>query len=303
MLKAPLEQRIENMLENAGYVTVKYHGCFDVAAKKKQMLLIKVLQNIDAFSEEQSENLRLIASNLGASPLLVGEQTRVEKLRTGIVYERYGIPSLNYQTLQKLVEDAVFPTIYRDRGGLYVKIDSDALREARGESHLTQRELAELVGVNNKVIYEHEKQQLRMMLEIAQKLEKVLHKKIIKEVDILNIVQKNEKTMPKDSMEKGVGKKLKSIGFSIDYVRGAPFDILAKDKALVISDVESNKRRILTRVHALKQFIEFSKKPAVVITERHSKDALEGIPVISKSELEEIDNSKQLISIAKRVKR
>ena len=298
-----LEQKLESLLENEGYVTAGYHGCFDIAARKNRILLIKVLQNIDALSRGQAENLKLVASNLGASPLLVGEQTRIEKLRAGVVYERYGVPSVNFQTFQRLIEDGIMPTIYSDRGGLYVKIDSEVLHEARGQKQLTQRELAEIVGVNKKVIYEHEKQQLRMLLEIAQKLEKVLHKKLIREADILKIAEEKEKTQPKDAMERGVGKKLKDIGFSIDYIHGAPFDILAREKALVISDVESDNRRMLRRAHALKEFVILTNKPAVVVTEKYSKHALEGIPVINKSELQELETSKDLINIAKKVRR
>ncbi len=303
MLKGSLEEHIEDLLKNSGYVTARYHGCFDVVAKKKQMLLIKVLQNVDAFSEEQSENLRLVASNLGASPLVVGEQTRLDKLRNGVVYERYGVPSVNFQTFRRLIDEGIIPNIYSDRGGLYVNIDSDSLHQARGEKQLTQRELAEMVGVNKKVIYEHEKHQIRMMLEIAQKLEKILHKKLVKEADVLGSETKNEVTKPKDSLERGVGKKLKSIGFSIDYVQGAPFDILAKDKALVISDVESDKRRMLRRIHALKDFVTLTNNPAVIITEKYAHQALEGVPIINRSELEDIESSKELISIAKKVRR
>lgn len=303
MLKGSLEERIETLFENKGYVTARYHGCFDIAARKSKIMLIKVLQNIDALSQEHAENLKLVASNLGASPMLIGEQTHIEKLHTGTVYERYGVPSVNFQTFQRLIEDGIMPTIYSDRGGLYVKIDSEVLHETRGQKQLTQRELAEMVGVNKKVIYEHEKQQLRMLLEIAQKLEKVLHKKLIKEVDILKIAEDRENTQPKDAMERGVGKKLKAIGFSIDYIHGAPFDILARERALVISDVESNRRNMLRRAHALKAFVALTNKPAVVVTEKYSQDTLEGIPVINKSELQELETSKELISIAKKVRR
>ena len=119
MLKIGLEQKLETLLENEGYATARYHGCFDIAARKNRILLIKVLQNIDALSNGQAENLKLVASNLGASPLLVGEQTRIEKLRADVVYERYGVPSVNFQTFQRLVEDGIMPTVYSDRGGRY----------------------------------------------------------------------------------------------------------------------------------------------------------------------------------------
>ncbi len=304
MLKLAIEDRVENVLESSGYATARYHGCFDIAAKKKNILLLKILQNIDAFSEEQSENLKLISANLDAMPLVVGEQTRMEKLQAGVVYERYEMPAVNFHTFKRLIEEEIFPTVYRDRGGLYVHVDSEALRALRTEKGLTQAELAELVNINKKVVYEHERQQSRMVLEIAQKLENVLRHSLIKNAFLnvaANSAAKERKTMPKDKMEKEIGSKLAAIGFKVAYAASAPFDILAREHTLVISDVESNKRRLSKRAPALKNFAAVMQKPALFITERHGEDTFDGVPVMRRDELKELESSKQLIKFAKKI--
>jgi putative transcriptional regulator len=292
-----LKQRVKAFLEESDYATCEYHGCFDVAAKKDLLLIIKVLLNVDAFQKEQAKNLKIIANNLDGYPMLVGLQTNREKLKTGIVYERFEMPTLSLETFKELVCNKIFPRIYRDRGGLYVEIDSEVLKDARKGKSLTQRELAEIVGINKKVIYEHEKKQLRMLLEIAEKLEQILNKKIIKPTEIFKRYE--EHGQPKDLMERSIGRNLQRLGFKIDFVKQSPLDVFAKEKALIVSDIEIDKRKMKKRAADLKDFINIVKKPALLITEKTKNEELLGIPLIERKELEEIEG-KELIKRAKK---
>lgn len=292
-----IKQAVQFFLEKNDYTTCEYHGCFDIAAKKDVLLLLKILLNIDSFQEEQAKNLKIISNNLDAHPFLIGIQTNREKLQYGVVYERFETPTVSLKTFEDLIANSIFPRIYRDRGGLYVEIDSAILREIRKKKGLTQRELAEAIGVNKKVIYEHEKKQLRMLLEIAKKLELVLNQKIIKSVEVFKKYE--EHGQPKDIIEKGVGKHLEKLGFKTDFVKQAPLDVFAKEKILVLSDIEINKRKMKKHAASLKDFINVVKKPAVLITEKAKDEEMLGIPIIERKELEEIDK-KDLIKKAKK---
>jgi len=292
-----LKQEVQGFLEKSDYVTCEYKGCFDIVAKKNALLLLKILLNIDSFQREQAKNLKIISNNLDAHPFLIGVQTNREKLKTGIVYERFETPTTSLKTFEDLIVNSIFPRIYRDKGGLYVEIDSAILREIRKKKGLTQKELAEVVGINKKVIYEHEKKQLRMLLEIAENIEKVLNQKIIKPIDIFKKYE--EHGHPKDFIERGVKRHLEKIGFETDFVKQAPLDVFAKEKALVLSDIEINRRKIIKHAASLKDFINVVKKPAVLITEKAKDEEISGITVIERKKLEEIDK-KELIKKAKR---
>jgi putative transcriptional regulator len=292
-----LKQQAKNFLEESNYVTYEYRGCFDIAAKKDVLLFLKILLNVDAFQKEQAKNLKIISNNLDGYPMLIGTQTNREKLKQGIVYERFEMPTLSLKTFEELICHSIFPRIYRDRGGLYVEIDSEILKEARRSRNLTQRELAEAVGINKKAIYEHEKKQLRMLLNIAEKLEQMLNEKIIKAAEVFKKYDEHGK--PKDFLEKNIGKNLENIGFKTDFVKQSPLDVFAKEKSLIISDIEIDKRKMKRRAADLKDFIDIVKKPALLITEKTKKDELLGIPLIERKELEEIER-KELIKRAKK---
>jgi putative transcriptional regulator len=291
-----LEQQVQNFLERSDYVTCTYKGCFDVAAKKDSLLLLKILLNIDSFQREQAKNLKIVSNNLDAYPFLIGIQTNREKLQYGIVYERFETPTVSLRTFEDFIVNSIFPTIYRDRGGLYVEIDSTILREVRKKKGLSQRELAESVGINKKVIFEHEKKQLRMLLEIAGNLEKVLNKRIIKPIDVFKKYE--EHGFPEDHLESGVKKNLEKLGFKTDFVKQAPLDVFAREKTTVLSDIEMNRRKIIRHAAILKDFVNLVKKPAIIITENTRNEELLGIPIIERKKLEDI-NKKELISRAK----
>lgn len=298
MLKMNLVDSIVNLLEENDYITCKYHGCFDVAAKKRKILFLKILQNIDSFQREQAKNLKIISSNFDAYSFLIGEQTNRERLGKGIVYERFEVPALSSETFENLIRNEIFPNIYRDKGGLFVEIDSGLLKEYRRKKDMTQEELAEAVDVNKKTICEHERRQLKMLLIIAEKIENMLERKITQPINLFEIDTAKEHGMAKDRLERLVNKDLHVLGFETDFVKQTPFDVIAKEKVLLISDIENDKRRILRRTVALKKFVSFIKKPALVITDKF-KPELE-IPVIERSELKELKSGKELIRIAKR---
>lgn len=298
MLKAGLVNKVSGILEENDYITCRYNGCFDIGAKKEALMFLKVLENVDSIQTDSAKNLQILSRNLSASIFLIGEHTRTEKLKNGIVYERFGLPTVCFQTFESLIEYSIFPSFYRDRGGVYVEIDRELLKRTRKKKQLSQRELAEAVGISRKSIYEHESRNLRMFLNIAKRIESVLEKKISKDIDVLSS-EYNIRGKPENNMEKQIGSDLGKLGFETDFIKKSPLDIFAKEKALIISDIETNKRKLMKRAFELKNFISFVKKPGIIISEKTKQDYIDGIPVIERKDLKELDSSKELLKIAR----
>jgi putative transcriptional regulator len=290
-----LKQQVVKFLEDGEYATCEYKGCFDIAAKKDSLLLIKVMLNIDGFQREEAKNLKIISNNLDAYPFLIGVQTNREKLQQGVVYERFETPTVSLKTFEDLVVNSIFPIIYRDKGGMYVEIDSALLREVRKKKNMSQRELAESVGINKKAIYEHENRQLRMLLEISKSLERVLNQKITKPINVFKRYE--EHGSPEGTLENVVKKDLEKIGFETDFVKQAPMDIFMRERTLVLSDIEMNRRKIIKHAAILRDFANLVEKPAIIITEKSKNEEASGIPIIEKKRLKEI-GKKELIKKA-----
>ena len=67
-------------------------SCFDLVARKdEQLILVKILSNIDALTEEDALALQMVAHFFNATPLIIGNKTRRGELDSGVVYKRYGV--------------------------------------------------------------------------------------------------------------------------------------------------------------------------------------------------------------------
>lgn len=282
-----LLQKVERILEerNWAWAECPGHGCFDVAARKRSVMLVKVLENVDSFMPEQAKNLRILSERLDASAALVGERTRVEELDDNVVYERFEVPTLTAETLE-VVLDNNSPDIFRARGGLFSEISSAKLRRARTSAGLTQAELAEKVGITKKAVYQHESGNMRMRREIAVKIEEILEEDITLPFR-MEMLAAEKGNAPRNNFELRAGRELRRIGFDTDFVHQSPFNIVASERIVILSDAEPLEK-VKRKAAALAELSEVTKKPAIAITE---KEASLDIPSIPQKSLKGISSS------------
>src|SRR2546426_189905 len=91
-------------LAKTGFFLSRPHGerglCFDFVARRDDTLLIvKVLQNVDALSKDTAHELLEVARILEGSPLVVGERSGTGSLEDGVIYTRFGVSILSRRTL------------------------------------------------------------------------------------------------------------------------------------------------------------------------------------------------------------
>ncbi len=288
---------IEHVLEENNYEYCLYNGCFDIAANKannltENILLLKVLENVDSFLEDQAANLSAISNNINANALLVGKKTRVEKLQNSIVYERFNIPTVNIHTLEMILEGNI-PYIFRTRGGLFSEINPEKLKNARKAAGLSQKGLADEIGISKKSVYEHESKRMRAELQIVEKLEQFLDESVSEPVSLNT---SNADIQPKGNFEKTVSGYLNKIGFSTNFVYKSPFNIIASsdnvhgrgsvDSFLLISDAEEQAEKAKKKAPKMAEFISVVNKPGIVVT----KDEINlDIPAVTEKQLKEMN--------------
>jgi len=294
--RSDLEDRVTDVLEKSNFDVLRYHGCFDIAAKRKKILLLKVLVNIDSFQEQQSENLKIVSKSLCAFPLLIGMRTNKEKLKENIIYERFYLTTMNPETLENIFS-SFSPKIFRKRGGMFVDIYPERLRLARERRGLTQEELAKKVGTTKKTIYEHEKTEKKMSKEFAIKLEKVLDKNIIKPFALKETVFENIEKKPKTRFETEVFREFRRIGFDANFVEQKPFNIIVKSKKekMILTKAETQKR--CQKIDELKKLSAFFKSLPLLITKEKGLEL--SVPTLEKTELNEFKSANELMKFLK----
>lgn len=303
MNREKILQELYDILTTHGFKVshIYERSCFDLLARKKLLLLLKVLVNIDSINSLQAHEIKKVAYTFLAAPLIIGLKSKTDYLEEDVVYERHGIPAIALKTLKNMIMEGHHPEVFADRGGYYVQIDGNTLREVREEYNMSLKDLADIAHVSRETIYKYENGLVRASPETAMILEEILNIKIILSIDLFKAPE-----FDKDIMENKPDKraeKLVELGFGVVQTQKAPFDALAKDMKFentVIADLEKNRDiRTLKRMAVpLKDISIVTGSDAVFILKNpRIRESFEGIPVIKDWEINEIESSKEFLKI------
>lgn len=310
---------ITELLASHGFETSNIYdrSCFDMMARRELiLLLLKVLINVDGFSSQQAQEIKRLARTFLASPLIVGFKSKTEPLEEDVVYERHGIPVVAPETLRNMVVDEVYPEVLAGRGGYYVNINGEILKEVRERENLSLKDLADIAHVSRETIYKYEHGMVRAYPETAMLLENILNIKITLDIDLFKTPEP-EDMLKSDQASETEGnpqdispepKELIKLGFGVLPTYRTPFDAISqansrKEKEnILLTNLEKNRNSQALKKMALnvKDLSDITKKEAVFIMEsKRVVECIEGIPAVNTDEICEMENCREFIQLLK----
>ena len=286
------------VLAKTGFFLSVPHGerglCFDFVARRDSLLLIvKVLQNVDALNKGTAEELRNIARNLRGSPVVIGERTGTGALEAGVIYGRFGIPILSRRTFLDFFEEGVPPFIYSAPGGLYVRLDAEALRKIREQGQLSLGTLAEIAGVSRRTIQMY-LEGMSASIDVAARLEAFLREPLVLPMDPFAFIASDEPTAstpPRlEAFERELFQRLERLGFNVLPTVRSPFDGLARhEQHTYLAGVESAGTKLERKATIVSNIGRVVEKDAVMFVERRTvRLSIQGLPVIAREEIRRI---------------
>ena len=276
--------------------------CFDIVARRdKQILIVKVLSNIDAFSKDNADEMKVLAESLGATPMVTGERSSSGALEPGIVYSRFNISIVSNETLADLLLEEAPPFIFAAPGGLYVRLDSDLLKAVREERGISLGVLAETAGVSRRTIQMYESG-MGAMIDAALRMEEYLGLPIIEPIDPFTFKSKErleEKREPTNVEGTFALQQLSTLGFSVRPVVRSPFEaVSSNDKALMLTSLGADDEKVIERAIVASEISRIVDKFSVLIVEKkHERDNINSTAVVSNEELKKIDGPNALTDL------
>ena len=276
---------------------------FDIVAKREgKLLIIKILSNVDAFSRDNAQEMKVLAEALDASPILIGERSSSGELEAGIVYTRFNIPIISIETLADHLIEEVPPFIFAAPGGLYVHLDSELLHKVRETRSISLGTLAEIAGVSRRTIQMYETG-MGAMIDAALKLEEFLGVPIIESVDPF-VYEKEEGTIAIElsrgtTTESPVFNVLLDLGYSLTPVKRSPFEALTKDTKLVIlTGLGNDESKLKAKATMVSDISIVAGQRSVIFVDRiRSSDSIGSTALIGNDELKKIDDPSQLLEL------
>ncbi|MGQ4556735.1 transcriptional regulator [Halobellus sp. GM3] len=307
MSRSALVGNITAMLEDAGFLVSERCAIrpksFDIAARRgEDLVLLKILGNIDAFDGTTGEEMRRLGTYLDATPMVVGLRTRDEDLKPGVVYFRHGVPVLNPDTAVDLFVERVPPLIYAAPGGLYVNIDGDLLSDERRERGWSLGQLATELGVSRRTVSKYE-DGMNASIEVAIRLEEMFDEPFSSPVEVMDGAEdvRDAEPTPDDpdpeSDDEHVVHVLTRAGFTVHPTARAPFKAVSEDDERrrdvtpMLTGHSSFTPSAEKRARIMSSLGEVTQTRSVYFTEGRSKrDAVEGTALVSCEELAAIDD-------------
>src|SRR5207245_11118615 len=116
-----------------------------------------------------------------------GERSGTGSLEDGVIYTRFGVSILSRRTLGEFLEEGVPPFLYSAPGGLYVRLDADALRRLREERQVSLGTLAAIAGVPRRTSQLY-LEGMSATMEDAMRLEEVVNETLVMPVDPVGLL-------------------------------------------------------------------------------------------------------------------
>jgi putative transcriptional regulator len=306
MSRAALVGNVTAMLEDAGFVVSDRIAIrpksFDLAARRgDDVVLLKVLGNVDAFDSTTGAEMRRIGTYLGATPLVIGLRTRDEDLKPGVVYFRHGVPVFNPDTAAELFVEDAMPLIYAAPGGLYVNIDGDIIADEREERGWSLGQLASELGVSRRTVSKYE-DGMNASIEVAVRLEELFERPFSSPVNVLEGAEEVREADPTpedpeaDPDDEHVLAVLTRAGFTVHPTARAPFKAVSqdeedrRDRLNVLTGHSSMTKSAEKRARIMSSVGAVTRTRSVYfIEDRTRRETIEGTALVGCDELAEMD--------------
>ncbi|MCI2414910.1 MAG: helix-turn-helix domain-containing protein [Candidatus Aramenus sp.] len=200
------------------YYPEKSKKSIDIVAKDpSRKLVIKV--SMDKVSKEEIVELEKFAYLVNSFPVLVTDETEED-----IAIQKDKVVGLSLEGFRKMIErEKIF--VYRTRGGMFVKIRSEVMKRKREEMRFSMGDLAKMLGVSRKTIYDYENGECDVSIEIAEKLVDIFGPEIIG--DMFEDMNNRSRIELENEENNQVSKILADEGFSIATLKLTAVDVVA----------------------------------------------------------------------------
>ncbi len=301
--------RARNVLAKAGFYLSERHNergiSFDIIARKDDhLLIISTMVNADSSRPHEARELQILSNALDGSPLFIAQKGGRRALERGVIYSRRGIPLISLDTLEDLFLEGVPPYVFSAPGGFYVSIDSELLRESRTDNQVSLRKMAEIAGVSRKAIQKYE-DGMGVDLEVAMRMEEYLGEDLIMPLDPLEHskeleIDTSDPLEGFSGIEKFIFRSLQAMGYRVVPTSHAPFEaVTSDDRVILLSGVDKEGgERLKTKARIVSNLTHITEKESVLfLSKRYTRINLEGIPLIEKSELKDLDSTHEVLEL------
>jgi len=209
-----------------------------ISVDKEKRIFIRIVYDSHDLGRGGVLELKATAKMLNASPIVVSAYVNGFEAEEDVIYERHGLNVVSVTALKNIVNNDENLYIYNVRGTYTIKIDPIKLKKKREELGLSLGDVANLLGVSRKTVYEYEKGTMNLSIEKAARLVEVFGEEILEPVELFKEPRLKDNEVlskPDTKLEEEIITFLEKHGFHVCHLRRTPIDVLAKSGNKIMS--------------------------------------------------------------------
>lgn len=309
MARVDLIEQVRAVMARAGFAVSERCDLrpvsFDLVARRdRDLVILKVLTNVDALSEAVAHEIKLLCKFLEGRPLLVGLRAGTGTLEDGVVYCRHDIPIVTPATLDEYVLGGQAPMVFAAPGGFYVHLDAAALRQARIERGMSLGVMASVAGVSRRAIQMYE-EGMSASIDAAMRLEEFLDADLVRPLDPFTSFDPDRfeavvgpAHAEVDPVEQLITRLLQGMGYEVRATKRSPFNALSTQQEHTFltgmgADSPALRRRARI-VHSVSRVIE---RPGFFVVEQTTRTEMHGVPVVDRRELRRLADPESILEL------
>ncbi len=301
------------ILERADFIISRIQGVsemsFDLAARRDdQLLLIKIIKERSMLRPPVASEMKVLASVLSASPLVLIPTSMVTKEQDGVLYITNGIPLMTLDTFREYLLEEVPPLVYYSSGGHFVTLDGSRMRDLRESMGISLGSISKSVGVSRRAVQMYESG-MGVDLDTALRIEELLGVPLVLPLDPfsrsgdLQDIRENMSEGDSDCME--VLDHLGSLGMEVIRTTRCPFDALAKkDKDLLMASMGTEERSMKEAGSTLSSLTRVTGNESFLVATGPLKGrSIGGTPILTIKDVKGTDDIEDLLELIRKRRR
>lgn len=241
-------------------------------------LHLKIAVDINDIDYFEQKDLFGVGSVLKSKPLAISEYEDRIELEDEVIYEKNRLPVVNVNTLDSLLSCSKNLFIVGKKKDFFVRINGEKLKKARIERDISLGQLADMLKVSRKSVYEYERGSYNVSIDVAEKLIDVLSDEILKPFNIYEeeiFIDTNLKNKPDNLIEEKVLNILDEVTDIHYHVKKAFVDIIAKrdeKKLFVVVEHSKSSATLQEKIEDIERFSFMKDIVRIAVTNEKKTD-------------------------------
>ncbi|WP_148678167.1 helix-turn-helix domain-containing protein [Vulcanisaeta distributa] len=169
--------------------------------------IVKVKEDAERVSKEAIVDLIVLSRVSNSTPIIVGINYGDEEMADGVAYKVHGIYAVGIRTFKRILDNEGVKFV-KDKGIVRAGVKGQLLRRLREDRGMSLGDLAKILGVTRRTVYEYERESMEASERTARILIEIFSKDVLNDVnlrprdeEVINEVREREDMVDEDIRE------------------------------------------------------------------------------------------------------